>query len=243
MVDCLENHFSHFCNKTLAVTLHTKSTFLYVCMLYVPYSVPISVLLSFELSEYIMLCFGTQCIFTILLPCYAMIFFITFMIFVVNCDGTIMCKSICRWVCILAIDGHPFVVVFVFSPLTDIHLSLCLYSRHWRTSICRWVCILAIDGHLNIYTTIRLPLSIGASWSWSHGSWVSNYLFNQCLSSLTLWVRIPLRRCVLDTTLCDKVYQWHAAGRWFSPSTPVSSFRHDIAEILLKVALNTINQT
>jgi hypothetical protein len=127
--------------------------------------------------------------------------------------------------------------------LTDIHLSLCLYSRHWRTSICRWVCILAIDGHLNIYTTIRLPLSIGASWSWSHGSWVSNYLFNQCLSSLTLWVRIPLRRCVLDTTLCDKVYQWHAAGRWFSPSTPVSSFRHDIAEILLKVALNTINQT
>ena len=202
MVDCLENHFSHFCNKTLAVTLHTKSTFLYVYMLYVPYSVPLSVLLSFELSEYIMLCFGTQCIFTILLPCYAMIFFITFMIFVVNCDGTIMCKSICRW-----------------------------------------VCILAIDGHLNIYTTIRLPLSIGASWSWSHGSWVSNYLFNQCLSSLTLWVRIPLRRCVLDTTLCDKVYQWHAAGRWFSPSTPVSSFRHDIAEILLKVALNTINQT
>jgi hypothetical protein len=35
-----------------------------------------------------------------------------------------------------------------------------------------------------------------------------------------------------------------AAGRWFSPGTPVSSTnktdRHDIAEILLKVALNTI---
>ena len=46
-------------------------------------------------------------------------------------------------------------------------------------------------------------------------------------------------------TLCDKVYQWLAAGRWFSPGTPVSSSnktdRHDIAEILLKVALNTIN--
>jgi hypothetical protein len=25
-----------------------------------------------------------------------------------------------RCVCILAIDGHPFVVEFVFSPLTDI---------------------------------------------------------------------------------------------------------------------------
>jgi hypothetical protein len=36
-------------------------------------------------------------------------------------------------------------------------------------------------------------------------------------------------------------------GRWFSPGTSVSSTnmtdRHDIAEILLKVALNTITQT
>jgi len=35
-------------------------------------------------------------------------------------------------------------------------------------------------------------------------------------------------------------------GRWFFPGTPASSTtktgRHDIAEILLKVALNTINQ-
>jgi hypothetical protein len=36
-------------------------------------------------------------------------------------------------------------------------------------------------------------------------------------------------------------------GRWFSPGPPVSSTnktdRHDITEILLKVALNTIKQT
>jgi hypothetical protein len=41
----------------------------------------------------------------------------------------------------------------------------------------------------------------------------------------------------------DKVYQLLAHGRWFSPGTPVSSTtktgRHDIAELLLKVALNT----
>jgi hypothetical protein len=52
-----------------------------------------------------------------------------------------------------------------------------------------------------------------------------------------------LWRGVLDTTLCDKVCQWLATGRLFSPGTPVSSTnktaRHDIAEILLKVALNT----
>jgi hypothetical protein len=44
----------------------------------------------------------------------------------------------------------------------------------------------------------------------------------------------------------DKVYYFLAHGRWFSPGTPASSTtktgRHDIAEILLKVALNTKNQ-
>jgi hypothetical protein len=38
-----------------------------------------------------------------------------------------------------------------------------------------------------------------------------------------------------------------AHGWWFSPGTPASSTtkagRHDIAEILLKVALNTTNQS
>ena len=52
------------------------------------------------------------------------------------------------------------------------------------------------------------------------------------------------RICIIS--LCDKVCQWLAADRWFSPGTPVSSTNktdsHDIAEILLKVALNTTNQ-
>jgi len=52
--------------------------------------------------------------------------------------------------------------------------------------------------------------------SWPYGSWIYNYLCNQCLSPLTLWVRIPLRRGVLDTTLCDKVCQWLTTGQWFS---------------------------
>jgi hypothetical protein len=60
-----------------------------------------------------------------------------------------------------------------------------------------------------------------------------------------LWVRISIRtRC---TTLCDKVCQWIATGRWFSPGPPVSftnkTDRRDIAEILLKVALNITKQT
>jgi hypothetical protein len=46
-------------------------------------------------------------------------------------------------------------------------------------------------------------------------------------------------------TASDKAYQLLAHGRWFSPGTLASSTtktgRHDIAEILLKVALNTKN--
>ena len=56
-------------------------------------------------------------------------------------------------------------------------------------------------------------------------------------------------RGALDTTLSDKVCQWLATGRLFSPGTPVSSTnktdRHGIAELLSKVALNnrTLRQT
>ena len=48
-----------------------------------------------------------------------------------------------------------------------------------------------------------------------------------------------VRITLLYTTLCDKVCQW-----WFSPvSSTNETDCHDITEILLKVALSTINQT
>ena len=68
----------------------------------------------------------------------------------------------------------------------------------------------------------------GPSWPWLYGSCIYNYRCNQYLPPLVLWVRIP-------------------TGRWFSSGPPVSSTnktdRHNIAKILLKVALNTIKQT
>ncbi len=61
----------------------------------------------------------------------------------------------------------------------------------------------------------------------------------------TAWVRAQLcklqKGCTRLAVASDKVYQLLAQGRWFSPGTPASSTtktgRHDIAEILLKVAL------
>ena len=79
----------------------------------------------------------------------------------------------------------------------------------------------------------------GASWSWSHGSWIYNYICNHCLSPLQFepssWLGVP------DTTLCDKSCQGLATGRWFFPvSSTDKTDRHDIIELLLKVTLCTI---
>jgi hypothetical protein len=83
---------------------------------------------------------------------------------------------------------------------------------------------------------IRRPVVDGPARPWSYCSWMYNYLSNECLSS-----RISIR--ARGSTLCDKVYQRLATCRWFSTGHPVSSTnktdRHDIAEILLKVTLNT----
>jgi len=70
---------------------------------------------------------------------------------------------------------------------------------------------------------------------------ISEYHSQSCEFEPRSW------RCVFDTTLCNTVYLWPATDLWISPRIPVSSTskidRHDITEILLKVALNTINQT
>jgi hypothetical protein len=93
---------------------------------------------------------------------------------------------------------------------------------------------------LNKYalTTKRIE---GPSLPWSYGSWIYNYLWNQCISPLKLWVRTPLRRGVLDTIVCDKACQLLATCGWFSPvSSTNKTDRHDIYDILLEVTINTI---
>ena len=70
---------------------------------------------------------------------------------------------------------------------------------------------------------------------------------NNSYKSITNTARVDARLCKLQkrctrlAATSDKIYQLLAHGRWFSPGTPTSSTtktgRHDIAEILLKVAL------
>jgi hypothetical protein len=62
----------------------------------------------------------------------------------------------------------------------------------------------------SIYPLLHTLLNL---WPWSYGSWTYNYLCNQCLSTLMLWVRISIRS--ICTTLCDKVCRRLATGWWF----------------------------
>ena len=81
---------------------------------------------------------------------------------------------------------------------------------------------------------------------WLYGSLIYNYMRNQCLSPLQLWIRIILHilLCTRNNVMWKKI-QWLPTGRWFSPGIPFSSTnktdRYDIIAILLKVALSTIN--
>jgi hypothetical protein len=88
----------------------------------------------------------------------------------------------------------------------------------------------------------------GPGWLIELDSWITYQLTEYI--TYTAWVRTRLSRlqkgCTRLTAISDRVYQLLAHGRWFSPGTSTSSTnktgRHDIVEILLKVALNTKNQ-
>jgi hypothetical protein len=89
--------------------------------------------------------------------------------------------------------------------------------------------------HIGSYVLFFKPIQ----WDfWSSGM---SYLYNQCLSPIKMLYQTPPWWGVLDTTLWDKVRQWLATGRWYSPvSSTNKTDRHYITEILLKVVLNII---
>ena len=87
-----------------------------------------------------------------------------------------------------------------------------------------------------------------SSLPWSCGSWIYNYLCNQCLSTLKLWVRIPFMvRCTRQHYVIKFVRDLRQVGGFlrvlrFPPPTNKTD-PHDITEILLNMALTTTNQT
>jgi hypothetical protein len=117
------------------------------------------------------------------------------------------------------------------------------YTRNWR------LCI--VDCDLCIVDCDLCTVNCD-SWSWGDQKNRSQYVFHifkrgrrgrdrMVVGFTTTYMQSVPIRC---TTLSDKVCQWLATGRWFSPGSSTNKTdRHDITEILLKVALNTTKQT
>ena len=92
-----------------------------------------------------------------------------------------------------------------------------------------------------ILSILRYP---GTSWSWSYGNWIYNYLYNQYLSPLKLWVRTPFmtrytRYNIMGWSLSETCGRSVVFSEYSGSSTNKID-HHDIAEILLKVALSTV---
>jgi hypothetical protein len=97
------------------------------------------------------------------------------------------------------------------------------------------------------YITVSHSLLKGSSWLWSYSSWIYSYLWNQCLTSLKLPVRIRAQAEVLSIPHYEIkcVSYLQQSGRLFFPVTSISSTnkidRQYISDILLKVSVNTIS--
>ena len=109
----------------------------------------------------------------------------------------------------------PFLSLSYFLPfynLTQISLSIqkqLFSSENWNVQI-----LFHAEKKLKSYFNNSL---MGPLWSWSLDLQLpmqSVHITTNVLSS------IPHMWGALNTTLCGKVCQWHAAGWWFFPGTP-----------------------
>jgi hypothetical protein len=123
------------------------------------------------------------------------------------------------WLC------HTPVSVVYTCILYKCLYPFCIYYCMCMSSLYRWRCIWFMRNvKINWY-----------SYFWKSEWKIFNNIYHYILLSKSH------RWGVLDKTLCDKVCQWLVAGQWFSPvSSTNTTDRHEISEILLKVALNTI---
>ena len=105
------------------------------------------------------------------------------------------------------------------------------------------ICVENIIQLIDLFSLISVADGPGGSMSWVIG--LPNTSYKHITNAA--WVRAQLcklqKGCTRLAAASDKVYQLLSQGQWLSPGTLASSTtktgRHDIAEILLKVALNT----
>jgi hypothetical protein len=101
-------------------------------------------------------------------------------------------------------------------------------------------------GRGNVLIMALVPTCLyiqGPYWLWSHGCWNTAIYV---ISTYHHWCCQFESRSGQGIHHCDKVCQWLATDRWFSPGPPVSTTNNtwpsDRTEILLKVAWTPSNK-
>ena len=158
--------------------------------------------------------------------------------------------------------AHLEVIILIYTSISRRSLAGCLeqhstdrnFTHHQINQTLSTTVINVYGEHIwhwpnvNIFVLVILFLLCESGWLNELGSWITNNSFKPITN--TAWVRARLcklqKRCTRLATASDKVYQLLSHGQWFSSGTLDSSNtktgRHDVAEILLKLALNTKNQ-
>ena len=75
---------------------------------------------------------------------------------------------------------------------TNVHTKRQLKQIYIERFFVCYKCHISYSINRNIGRQFVFLLWGGPSWPWSYGSWIYNYLCNQCLSPL-MWVRISIR--------------------------------------------------
>jgi hypothetical protein len=96
------------------------------------------------------------------------------------------------------------------------------FLRLYKYNICKYISLF----HCFIEKSYKTGLTVeerkkyliiysieGPSWPWSYDSWIYNYICNQCLSPLTLWVPTPLSLWCL-TPQCQQYFSYFVAVRF-----------------------------
>ena len=139
------------------------------------------------------------------------------------------------------VHGRLWFISHVLSRQREKMMKLITWLR-WMQTLSHQRIVRQVGHYCNIC------LSKGSGGSMSQIVGLPNNSYKPITN--TAWVRTRLcklqKRYTRLTAASDKVYPLLAHGRWFSPGTLASSTtktgRHDIVEILMKVALNTKNK-
>ena len=103
------------------------------------------------------------------------------------------------------------VIMSSWSLKTAIILYISWFS--YIVSIFFQIFIVSVGYFMVPQVTVTTQHFSGPPWSRLYGSWIYNYLCNQYLSPLTLWVWTPLRWGVLDTNMIKFVSNlWQVRG-------------------------------